>query len=67
MTHSIKPAPKDGDETPAWLEFVRKQVSSLRYGVVQIVVHEGAVTQIETTERVRIEATPTEPRRKTAG
>jgi hypothetical protein len=34
---------------------VRGQVGSLRYGVVQIVVHDSRVTQIEKTERLRLE------------
>jgi hypothetical protein len=38
-----------------WLEVVRRQVGSLHYGVVQIVVHDSQVTQIEKTERVRLE------------
>jgi len=38
-----------------WLEIVRQQVSSLRYGVVQIVVHDSRVTQVEKTERVRLD------------
>jgi len=38
-----------------WLEVVRQQVGSLRFGVVQIVVHDSQVTQIEKTERVRLE------------
>jgi hypothetical protein len=37
-----------------WLELVRRQVHSLRYGVVQIVVHDSQVTQVEKTERVRL-------------
>ena len=40
---------------PAWLETVQRQVGSLRYGVVQIVVHDSQVTQIEKTERVRLD------------
>jgi len=39
----------------AWLELVRRQVNSLRFGVVQIVVHDSQVTQIEKTERVRLD------------
>jgi hypothetical protein len=42
-----------GDEKQDWLEVVRYQVGSLRYGVVQIVIHDSQVTQIEKTERVR--------------
>jgi hypothetical protein len=43
------------DEKSDWLEVVRQQVGSLQYGVVQIVVHDSQVTQIEKTERVRLD------------
>jgi len=43
------------DEESGWLEIVRRQVGSLRFGVVQIVVHDSHVTQIDKTERVRLE------------
>lgn len=42
------------DKLPAWLEIVRRQVTSLRFGVVQIVVHDFEVAQIDKTERVRL-------------
>ena len=37
----------------SWLEIVRRQVSSLNFGVVQIVVHGSRVVQVERTEKVR--------------
>jgi len=43
-----------------WLELVAAQVAALRYGVVQVVVHDGRVVQIERTEKLRLEKT--EPR-----
>jgi hypothetical protein len=43
------------EDLPGWLEIVRRQVKSLRFGVVQIVVHDSEVTQIDKTERVRLE------------
>jgi hypothetical protein len=46
------------DKQLNWLEVVRQQVRSLRHGVVQIVVHDSQVTQIEKTERVRLEKPP---------
>ena len=49
----IKSAANDIEDSN-WLEIVRQQVSSLRYGMVQIVVHDSQVTQIEKTERVRL-------------
>jgi hypothetical protein len=33
---------------------VRAKVEGLRFGVVQIVVHDGKVTQIERTEKTRL-------------
>jgi hypothetical protein len=39
---------------PEWLRVVRQKVESLRYGVVQLVVHDGRVTQIERTEKTRL-------------
>jgi hypothetical protein len=37
-----------------WLALVEQFVGSVRFGVVEIVIHEGRVTQIEKTERVRV-------------
>jgi hypothetical protein len=39
-----------------WLEVVRRNVSGLRYGSVQIIVHEGRVTQVESLEKTRFPA-----------
>lgn len=44
------------DVPPAWLQIVRERVNGLRFGVVQIVIHEGRVTQVDSTERVRLPA-----------
>jgi hypothetical protein len=50
-----------GDAHPLnWIEVVQEQVSSLRFGVVQITVHDSRVVQIETTERVRFDKLPSE-------
>ncbi len=38
-----------------WVDLVVQHVKSLRYGVVEIVVHDSRVIQIEKTERVRLE------------
>jgi hypothetical protein len=46
---------EDSVKKQEWLEIVRQQVGSLRYGVVEIVVHDSQVTQIEKTERVRLD------------
>jgi len=53
--NSIQIKPEGSAEQQlSWLEVVQRQVGSLRYGVVQIVVHDSQVTQIEKTERVRL-------------
>lgn len=53
-----------------WLEIVREQVASLKYGVVEIVVHDSQVTQIEKTEKLRLDKpasrTPAAPARPRA-
>jgi hypothetical protein len=46
---------KETDDKQAWLEVVQRHVRSLRYGVVQIIIHDSQVTQIEKTERVRLD------------
>jgi hypothetical protein len=38
----------------AWLDIVRQRVEAMRFGSVQIVVHEGRVTQVESTEKTRL-------------
>lgn len=43
------------DDQNHWVDLVRKQVASLRFGVVQIVVHDSRVVQIERTEKVRLD------------
>jgi hypothetical protein len=40
---------------PAWVQVVQNQIGSLRFGVVQIVVHDSRVVQIERTSRVRLD------------
>jgi hypothetical protein len=48
-TLPAKPEPQ-----PDWVRLVREKVESLHYGVVQLVVHDGRVTQIERTEKTRL-------------
>jgi hypothetical protein len=50
---SAKPnSPKDAPET-AWERTVRHAVRALRYGSVEVQVHDGRVVQVETREKVR--------------
>jgi hypothetical protein len=57
MSASEPDSVRSANDRPEWLEIVRRQVASLRYGVVQVVVHDSQVTQIEKTERVRLDKT----------
>jgi len=41
-------------EHPDWLRIVHSKIGDLRYGVVQIIVHDGKVTQLERTEKTRL-------------
>lgn len=59
MSHSLSasslPVPASAvPHLPDWLAIVRAKVEGLRFGVVQIVVHDGKVTQIERTEKTRL-------------
>ncbi|MDX2187310.1 MAG: YezD family protein [Opitutaceae bacterium] len=62
---SSQRSPLTTSTQPDWLEIVRSKVESLSYGVVQIVVHDGKVTQIERTDKTRLDAPGGEtPRRR---
>ena len=54
----------DVDVIPEWLDIVRQKVESLSYGVVQIIVHERKVTQIERTEKTRLDSHTDAPRKQ---
>jgi len=49
-----KNAPEEAS-AGSWLELVRRYVSSLKSGFVQIVVHDARVVQIECTKKIRLE------------
>jgi hypothetical protein len=49
-------SPSCSEAEPDWVTLVREKVENLRFGVVQIVVHDRKVTQIERTEKTRLDA-----------
>jgi hypothetical protein len=63
MSESPAPTASKDLADANWLEIVRQQVASLRFGVVEIIVHDSRVTQIEKTERLRLDKPTTEIRR----
>jgi hypothetical protein len=41
-----------------WVDLLRQKVARMRFGSVHVTIHEGRVTQIESTEKTRV---PNEP------
>jgi hypothetical protein len=40
---------------PSWVSLIQGQVEAMRFGVVQIIVHDSRVVQIERTEKLRLD------------
>ena len=65
-THSTLPADDDAGPThdlalpPALLRELRQALQAIRYGAIELVIHDGRVVQLERREKVRfdIELTP---------
>ena len=56
MNPSISERRASDDPKNDWLEVVRQNVANLRFGSVQITVHDGRVTQVESIEKTRFVA-----------
>lgn len=52
--------PKSGTPIADWLEVVLRNAEQLRFGSIQITVHDGRVTQVECIERTRFSTAPTQ-------
>jgi hypothetical protein len=63
MTTIAAPA-SNAAALPDWLALVREKVEGLSYGVVQIVVHDHKVTQIERTEKTRLDSVSAQSTRR---
>jgi len=46
---------KAAEKLPAWLQLVREHVSSLKFGTVQVTVHDSRVVQVERVEKLRFD------------
>ncbi len=44
------------EKTEPWLEIVRRKVAAMRFGSIQLTIHDGRVTQVEATEKTRLPA-----------
>ena len=49
------------DPEPRWLDVVRNQIASLRFGTLVITVHDGRVVQVEKSEKLRLDQTTSLP------
>ena len=39
-----------------WEQIISQRIGRLKFGAIQLVVHDGRVTQVETTEKTRLPA-----------
>lgn len=46
---------------PNWVQVVQEQVVAIRFGVIQVTIHDGRVVQVERTEKVRFDRLGSEP------
>jgi hypothetical protein len=67
--HSALPAaPQAGPDdplplSPVLLQELRQALRSIRYGAIELVIHDGRVVQLELREKVRFDAELTDHRR----
>ncbi|MCX6937791.1 MAG: YezD family protein [Verrucomicrobia bacterium] len=52
------PAPAASAPIEDWLAYVQTKVESVKFGSLQIVVHDGRITQVESTEKFRLPPPP---------
>ena len=50
-----KEAHQPAPQPSSWLNVVKSQVDSLKFGTVTITVHEGRVVQVETSSKIRLD------------
>ncbi len=52
-----EPSPIIRNSSEVWVDIVERQVRALKFGSVQIMVHDGRVVQIETSSKIRFDKT----------
>lgn len=63
MSLSDNPVP----DFTQWVALLEQKIASIRFGSIQIVVHEGRITQIESTEKIRLSNDSAGTKRSPAG
>lgn len=56
IAETDRPAPARVEIDPAKWTLIRDALSRLRFGSIQLTVHEGKLVQIDVTERTRLPA-----------
>ncbi len=57
--HSGEVPPVRNSRSPsAWLPAIQEALKGLRYGHIQIVIHDGDVVRVEKVERIRLPEDP---------
>lgn len=54
-TQSINPNFQKPKSQPRWVKAVHNYFKDMGNGVINVIIHDGRVTQVERTERVRFE------------
>ena len=61
MNRATNPIHSDrsgADHDAEWLGVLHRKLDGLRFGVIQLVVHDGRVVQVDCTERTRFPQSP---------
>ena len=61
ITKLDRSEPLSAPESPTWLDPLLNAIKQLRFGSVEITVHDGRIVQIERKEKLRFE-TPAAPK-----
>lgn len=62
--HHIAPGSHDPlPIPPSLLQELRQALGSIRYGTIEIVIHDGRVVQLERREKIRFDGAATEQKR----
>ena len=57
----------EGPDEQSLVKTIRQALKGLRYGTVQLVLHEGKLVRIERTEKIRINTWEEDPTGSTGG
>jgi len=61
MSTPTKDTKQDDTSTAEWMDVVVSKIRNLRYGSVQITVHDGRVTLVESIEKTRFNSDSATP------